>query len=140
MPDASANDDAVAEYKRLLKRFLDMRPSGTRQKLAQAFGTHKSFISQITNPNYRVPLPEQHIPALFRVCHLSADEQAEFLTLYRLAHPAQALHVNARENASEKALAVPVPEGLDDDARHEAEQLILDFARRVFALVRNRKG
>ncbi|MGB0694036.1 MAG: hypothetical protein ACPGOY_00200 [Rhodospirillaceae bacterium] len=83
-------DDAVADYKRLLKSFLDRCPSGTRQKLASAIGTHKSFISQITNPSYRVPLPAQHIPELFRICRLSASEQSQFLALYRRAHPGAA--------------------------------------------------
>ena len=81
-PSAQASD-AIAEYKALLRRYIDRRPSGTRQKLAEAFGTHKSFISQITNPTYRVPLPAQHIPALFRVCHLNAEEQRAFSTSMR---------------------------------------------------------
>ena len=90
MADVPAQaSDAIAEYKALLRRYIDRRPSGTRQKLAEAFGTHKSFISQITNPAYRVPLPAQHIPALFKVCHLNPEEQRAFLDVYARAHPGQ---------------------------------------------------
>ena len=43
--------DQVAEYKTILKEYIDRRPSGMRQKLATALGKHKSFISQITGPS-----------------------------------------------------------------------------------------
>jgi hypothetical protein len=32
--DSSPTNDAIAEYKALLRRYIDRRPSGTRQKLA----------------------------------------------------------------------------------------------------------
>ena len=40
----------VAEYKRILLRVLDLRPSGMRQRLADALGANRSFVSEITNP------------------------------------------------------------------------------------------
>ena len=49
---AVAGPDPVAEYKAILKRVLDNRPSGTRQRLAKALGKNRSFISQIANPAY----------------------------------------------------------------------------------------
>ncbi len=88
--ERSEPDHAVAAYKRLLKAYLDRRPSGTRQKVAEALGTHKSFVSQITNPNYRVPLPAQHVGTIAKICHLSPEEMREFLAAYREAHPSQA--------------------------------------------------
>ena len=45
---------AMAEYKGILQRLLDNRPSGTRQRLAHALGKNRSFITQITNPSYGV--------------------------------------------------------------------------------------
>jgi len=33
-------------------------------------------------PAYRVPLPAQHIPALFKVCHFSPEEQRVFMDIY----------------------------------------------------------
>jgi hypothetical protein len=88
-PDAEL--DQVAVYKALLRDVLDRRPSGTRQRLAAALGTNRSFISQISNPAYDVPIPAQHIGAIFDICHLSAAERAEFLAAYSRAHPRRLL-------------------------------------------------
>lgn len=130
-----APDDAVAAYKAELRAIIDRRPSGTRQKLAEAFGTHKSFISQITNPNYRVPLPAQHIPALLRVCRLSHEEERGFLALYARAHPAQARNIKELASIEENVLRIPLPEFDDPSDRLEVEQLIRDFADRVIGLM-----
>ncbi|WP_193370446.1 hypothetical protein [Pelagibius marinus] len=133
-------DDPVAEYKVLLKRYLDRRPSGTRQKLAEAFGTHKSFISQVTNPAYRVPLPAQHIPAMFRVCHLSEEEQRHFLELYGRAHPAQSVAMEELASIERDVLRIPLPHGMDETRRNQVRQLIHDFAERVIALAQSGGG
>lgn len=132
--------DPVAEYKVLLKRYLDRRPSGTRQKLAEAFGTHKSFISQVTNPAYRVPLPAQHIPAMFRVCHLSEEEQRHFLELYGRAHPAQSVAIEELASIERDVLRIPLPHDMDEALRRQVRQLIQDFAERVIALAQSGGG
>ena len=49
--------DPVATYKEFLREIVNRRPSGIRRKLAAAFCTHPSFISQVTNPGLRVPFP-----------------------------------------------------------------------------------
>ncbi|UOM35779.1 hypothetical protein [Acuticoccus sp. I52.16.1] len=135
MDDAEAdNADPVAHYKRLLKAALERRPSGTRQKLAEAIGTHKSFISQVTNPAYRVPLPAQHIPTVFRVCHFGPEEKRTFLEAYRLAHPGQAGAIEELARIDADVLRIPVPHFADPAVRHEVEELIRDFAERVIAL------
>ena len=59
--DRQRSRTAVAEYKRILLRVLDLRPSGTRQRLADALGENRSFVSQITNPAYPVPIPPRHV-------------------------------------------------------------------------------
>ena len=82
-------EDPIGLYKRLLREYLDRRPSGTRQRIASAIGTHRSFISQITNPSYRVPLPAQHVATIMAVCHFSPEERAAFLTAYEAAHSGQ---------------------------------------------------
>jgi hypothetical protein len=82
--------EAVAAYKAILKRALDNRPSGTRLKLAVALGKNRSFVSQITNTAYPVPIPAQHIETVFEVCHLSPAERAAFMEAYQLAHPRRA--------------------------------------------------
>lgn len=130
--------DPVAEYKLLLKAAIDRRPSGTRQKLAAAIGTHKSFISQVTNPSYRVPLPAQHIPTLFRVCHFSPEEQRAFLDTYARAHPGQAGVIEELASIDADVLRIPLPHFDDPKRRREVEDLIRDFAERVIALAKAR--
>ena len=56
---------AIAAYKNLVKAVLDLRPSGTRQRLAVALGKNRSFVSQIANPAYPMPIPAQHLETLW---------------------------------------------------------------------------
>jgi hypothetical protein len=70
--------DAVGAYKAVLKRVLDTRPSGTRHRLAIALGKNRSFISQIGNPVYAVPIPMQHVDTIFEICHFTAADRREF--------------------------------------------------------------
>src|SRR5947208_16820362 len=79
--------DAVATYKAVLKRVLDTRPSGTRHRLAIALGKNRSFISQIANPVYTVPIPVQHLETIFEICHFTVADRREFLVAYGEAHP-----------------------------------------------------
>lgn len=127
-------EDPMIEYKLLLRQYLDRRPSGTRQKLAVAIGTHKSFISQITNTAYRVPLPAQHIPSVFRVCHLSEEEQQRFLDVYSRAHPNQSGALGALATIESNALRISLPASFDVERRTEVEQVIREFADRVIKL------
>ncbi len=137
MADGSSDtNDAIAEYKALLREYIDRRPSGTRQKLAEAFGTHKSFISQIANPNYRVPLPAQHIPALFKVCRLNAQEQRAFLEVYARAHPGQYGAIEDLALLEKDVVRIPLPRFEDPALRQQVEHLIKDFAERVVTLVK----
>ncbi len=83
-----------------------------------------------------MPLPAQHIPALFRVCHLGPEEQARFLDLYRRAHPSQSQAMEELASVERDVLKIPLPADLDEDRRREVVQLIQDFAERVTALAR----
>ena len=85
-----ANVSAVAEYKRIFKEVLDSRPSGMRIRLAHAMGKNRSFVSQISNPAYPVPVPVQHLNTIFEVCHFSPQAKAAFLRAYARAHPRRA--------------------------------------------------
>ena len=82
-----ADPSAVAVYKGILRDVLYSRPSGTRQRLAEALGNKASFISQIANPAYSVPIPTRHVEAILDVCHFSPAERARFLEAYARAHP-----------------------------------------------------
>ena len=131
-------DDPVAAYKTLLRELVARRPSGTRTKIAAAFGAHPSFISQITNPALKVPLPAQHIPTLFRICHFSPEEQAGFLSLYERAHPAQSVAMDELAEAERDSLRIALPPFASAETRAEVETLIRDFAERVISLAQTK--
>src|SRR5438477_309550 len=86
---SSDTGEAVVAYKAILKRVLDNRPSGTRQRMANALGKNRSFVSQIANPAYPVPIPARHLEAIFEICHFSQDDRREFLAEYARAHPSR---------------------------------------------------
>jgi hypothetical protein len=81
-----------------------------------------------------VPLPAQHIPAMFRVCHLTEAEQRHFLEVYGRAHPAQSAAIDELSSLEKDVLRIPLPLSMDDARRREVRQLIQDFAERVIAL------
>ncbi len=126
--------DPVATYKHYLRTLIDRRPSGTRQRVAEAFGTHKSFVSQIINPSYRVPLPAQHIPALFRVCHFAPEERTAFLDLYARAHPSQSAAIDELAGIERNVVRIALPDFADPELGHDVETMIKDFATRIIKL------
>src|SRR5689334_6613204 len=69
MADTAALDRSarVARYKAYLRHCIDRRPSGLRQRLATALGKHKSFVSQISNPAYSVPIPAGDLATILEV-------------------------------------------------------------------------
>ncbi|MET4718628.1 hypothetical protein ABIF63_002734 [Bradyrhizobium japonicum] len=122
-------DKNVAEYKIILRKVLDNRPSGTRLKLAAALGKNRSFVSQITNPAYLVPIPAKHVAVIFDVCHLSSAERTAFLDAYGRAHPGR-LRAPHRE-ARTRVITVTLPELGDDKKNRALEQLIVDLAAQL---------
>ncbi len=126
---ASGEADQVRTYKRILEQVLETRPSGTRLKLANALGKNRSFVSQIANPAYSTPIPAQHLPTLFDVCHFSPEERRAFLDTYALAHPRR--HLPNRDKPHLRSIAVTVPD-LGDPGRNRAiDEMVADFARKL---------
>ena len=126
--------ERIAAYKTTLRRFIDQRPSGIRRKIAEVTGTHKSFISQITNPSDTTPLPARHIDTIFAVCHLSPEEQRAFLEEYHSAHPGHATLGNAPQRHT-RTLHLQVPVMKDEKKQKALESLIRDTIRRLYDLV-----
>jgi hypothetical protein len=141
MGDAEAADraDQIARYKSLLRTVIDRRPSGLRGRLAMALGKHKSFVSQITNPAYSVPIPATDLATIFEICHLSAGERDEFLTAYRLAHPDRAARPVRAANAPHE-LRIALPKFETESRAREVEAMILDFAARTIKLAQHSKA
>jgi hypothetical protein len=123
---------AVADYKEILKRVLDNRPSGTRQRLASALGKNRSFISQIASPSYSVPIPVQHLDTIFHVCHFSLDEQRAFLEIYHRAHPSRRQRLS--EVPRTRTLTVTVPDLGDKRKNRAIDDAVTDFAHRLARL------
>ena len=125
----------IAAYKMTLRRYIDQRPSGIRRKIAEVTGTHKSFISQITNPSDTTPLPARHIETIFAVCHLSPAERRAFLKEYHSAHPGQAELRKAPPWRHTRTLHLQVPVIEDERKQKALESLIRDTVRRLCDLV-----
>ncbi|MFQ5467357.1 MAG: hypothetical protein ACE5DS_04395 [Kiloniellaceae bacterium] len=129
-------DQAVVAYKVLLRDCIDRRPSGTRQRLAAALGTHKSFISQITNPAYRIPLPAQHIATIFKICHFAPEERTAFLNAFRAAHPNQASALEADQLGGAHILEIEIPTFREPGRQEQVAEAIREVARKMIALAR----
>jgi hypothetical protein len=129
----SSEKVSVAAYKAIFKAVLDKRPSGMRLRLADALGTNRSFISQISNPTYATPIPSQHLSAIFQLCHFSAAEQAAFLAAYEEAHPQRADHMKSGRKERSVTLQLPSLGSAKKDGQLDA--MLHEFARRLVALI-----
>ncbi|MGL4610317.1 MAG: hypothetical protein ACRCYY_11685 [Trueperaceae bacterium] len=130
-----SKQDLITAYKKILREYLDQRPSGVRQKIAQVLGTHKSFVSLISNPNDQTPIPTRHVEAIMDVCHLSESERANFLLAYNIAHPDQLSTLDKPRHYKTLHIQVPV---LQSPAKQEALELLLqDTVRRLYNLFAN---
>jgi hypothetical protein len=124
---ARAGTFPVAEYKRILQRVLENRPSGTRQRLATALGTNRSFVSLMANPAYTMPIPLQHVDAIFEVCHFSQIDRRGFLDAYARAHPDR--QGNGDAVAKSRVISVTVAD-LGNARRNRAlDEMVARFAR-----------
>jgi hypothetical protein len=134
MSEASSQaSESVAAYKQILSDVLDRRPSGTRQRLAAALGKNRSFVSQICNPAYTVPIPAAHLDLIFEICHFAPDERRRFLAAYLAAHPNRPALVHATHKL--KPHTVYLPDLGDDDRNARLHTLISDFVRQVSKLI-----
>jgi hypothetical protein len=122
---------AVAEYKRVLAKVLENRPSGTRQRLAVALGKNRSFVSQIANPSYSTPIPVQHLESIFEICLFPANDRKAFLEAYGRAHPGKLERSKHRKDHRLRPVTVYVPD-LNDEAKNQAlDRLLADIAARI---------
>jgi hypothetical protein len=127
----------VAAYKRILQQVLDRRPSGMRQRLAEALGKNRSFISQISNPGYATPIPAQHVERIFEICHFSKEEKKLFLAAYRRAHPRRLQGNGQGEGNPARRVTVTLPDLGDAQKNRKLDALIADFATLAGKLLRD---
>lgn len=134
VPSQEPTQEKVAAYKRVLQEVLDNRPSGMRQRLAEALQKNRSFISLISNPAYPTPIPAQHIERIFEICHFSPRERERFLSAYGGAHPRRLQVLEERDRTRRVSVTLP---DLGDDARNrQLEAIVKAFAEQVAKLLR----
>lgn len=141
MTDAAIEDtaevSAVAEYKRIFKEVLDSRPSGMRIRLAHAMGKNRSFVSQISNPAYPVPIPIQHLNTIFEVCHFPPQAKNAFLRAYARAHPRRMGRL--AENPRERTITLHLPDLGSSRRNGQIDALMQEFARRLTDILQDEK-
>ena len=138
MPDAGAskevdNSTAVAQYKTILQKVLDARPSGTRQRIASALGKNRSFVSQIANPSYATPIPARHLDLIMEICHFSQGERQTFLDVYAAAHPRRMSLIDVRPKV--RPHTIFLPDFGDAERNRKVEALIGDFVLKLVDLM-----
>jgi hypothetical protein len=135
--DAAGAVSAVAEYKRIFKEVLDARPSGMRIRLAHAIGKNRSFVSQISNPAYPVPIPIQHLNTIFDVCHFSPQHKTTFLKAYARAHPRRVGRLAATPR--ERTITLHVPDLGNGTRNRQIDDLMQEFVRRLVVILQYEK-
>jgi hypothetical protein len=124
--------EAIKAYKSILAAVIEQRPSGTRQRLADALGKHRSFITQITSPAYPTPVPARHLPSIFAVCHLGQAERDAFLVAYQAAHPGKAAPAAGLRKT--RHLSLTVPDFGDEKQNVAFDRAITEFIHKMAGL------
>ena len=127
-------EEAILIYKRLLQDVLNQRPSGTRQRLSDALGKHRSFVTQMTSPSYPTPIPQRHLPTILSVCHFTPEERDEFLAAYRVAHRGKLDLAEAMPRM--RHLNLLVPDFGDGKANAEFEKAVSEFVASMAHIVK----
>ncbi len=134
-PAPLAKPSSVSDYKQILREYINKRPSGLRGKIALVLGTHKSFISQITNPNDPTAIPARHVEPIIATCNLSTEEKETFLDAYNRAHPSTSVQDFPADEEDFRNIIVRVPVLKDPKKQEVVELLIQDTVRRIFNLI-----
>lgn len=134
---AGAEASAMAEYKGILQRLLDNRPSGTRQRLALALGKNRSFVSQITNASYVVPIPAPHIETIFEIVHFPPLERQAFLAAYDRAHPGRLQRSQTGRRI--RTATLHVPDLGSEERNRRLDQMLTDVAVQMARIIEDEK-
>ena len=129
----------IAAYKTILRDAIDRRPAGMRARIAVALGKHKSFVSQLVNPIYPMPVPARHLATIFDICHFARDERRAFLKAYDRAHPGAVSEPGeeGEKPSRRKTISLEVPELGDPRKQRALESLLREFGERVGKLLQS---
>ncbi|HTM96334.1 MAG TPA: hypothetical protein VL100_11040 [Croceibacterium sp.] len=133
-----AKQELIRAYKSLLKEAVEARPSGMRLRIASQIGKNKSFVSQITSPNYKTPLPEKYVEPILDAIHLTKREREQFLDIYHRAHPRARGHAAEAPAGETRTLQIELPKLESRRLENRVDQLVLQFARNLSELTRRR--
>jgi hypothetical protein len=125
--------DPVKLYKARLSALIDKRPSGTRQRIADALGKHRSFVTQILSTAYATPLPAKHVPIIFSVCHFNTEEKRQFLADYHAAHPDK--RDELENDMVLRHMSLMVIDFRDEEKNRQFDEAIAEFAHRMAAIM-----
>ena len=131
--EESASSAGVAEYKAILQRVLEARPSGTRQRIATALAKNRSFVTQITSPAYDTPIPARHVDLIIEICHFSPHEREAFLAAYARAHPSR--RTPPRDQRRRRAHMVHLPDLGSAEKNGQLDMLIGEFVEKLANLI-----
>ncbi len=115
----------VANYKAILRSVIDQRPSGMSQRLSEALGINRSFVSQISNPTYKIPVPYKHVDMIFKVCGFTAKQKEMFLGEYYLAHPKYANRGSESLVLNQQERLLSLPSTGNEKADAEIDRLVV---------------
>ena len=108
-----------------------------RLRLAHAMGKNRSFVSQISNPAYPVPIPVQHLNTIFDVCHFPPPTKTAFLEAYARAHPRRIGQLD--EIPRERIITLHLPDLGSSKRNAQLEALMQEFARRLATVLQDEK-
>lgn len=128
--------DLIRAYKIVLRDALEARPSGIRLRIANTIGKNKSFISQITNPRYKTPLPEQYVDRILEVVRLTPRERDRFLEIYRRAHPGEdQASAERKEEGVTRVLRIELPKLGSRTLERKLDALLIEIAQDMSKLI-----
>ena len=132
-PDRADASAGVAEYKAILQRVLEARPSGTRQRIATALAKNRSFVTQITSPAYDTPIPAKHVDLVIEIAHFSAAEREAFLAAYHRAHPSR--HKAAPAPLRLRPHTIYLPDLGAAERNRQMDALLADFIQKLAEII-----
>lgn len=130
--------ELIRAYKTFLKEAVEARPSGLRLRIASQIGKNKSFVSQITSPNYKTPLPEKYVDPILDAIHLTQKDRDQFLQIYRRAHPRARTRSTEPVHDEMRVLRIELPKLESRRLESRVDQMILQFARNLSDIARGR--
>jgi hypothetical protein len=132
--------ELIASYKEMLRGYLEKRPSGLRKRIADVIQTNRSFVSQITNPKYSVPIPSHYVHKIISVCHLTPAEQTEFIGAYLQAHPGHAELLESSAAVQGDTITIDLSAVKDEAQRNLIRQTLRYTAESLIALSSGKRG